>query len=46
MVYTRINAVYPPSKRAGFDLVDLNLYVAIVFTLGWLFVGLTALRFA
>jgi len=39
-VYLRINAFYSPKTKVGFDVIDVNSYIALIFLFAWLiFIG-------
>ena len=39
-IYIRINDFYSPSKKIGFDIIDINSYVALIFLVAWIaFIG-------
>jgi len=45
-LYHRINAAYAPTRRVGLDLIDINVFVAGVFIIAWLVIGVIAPRLA
>jgi len=37
-LYYRFNKKYPPSKKMGLDIIDINIYIAVLFFVMWFLV--------